>query len=98
EGEGTATVAEWHDSGREKLERRLVRAGEHVDHARFAVGANLEEELAEAVDDLVAPVDELQLAGELGRPLGQVVDVGEVSEHLVLGCRERGGDSVMSHA
>jgi hypothetical protein len=59
------------------LERVLARAGEHVDHARLAVGAELEEDLTQSVHDLEAPVDELQLAGELGRPVGQVVDVGE---------------------
>jgi hypothetical protein len=61
----------------EELEPILARTGAHVDHARVGVGVDLEEELAEAVDYLVPAVDELQLAGELGRPFGQVVDVGE---------------------
>src|SRR2546427_10265027 len=41
EGEGAAAVGQRHDPGREELERLLVGAGEHVDHPRFAVGANL---------------------------------------------------------
>jgi hypothetical protein len=44
---------------------------------------DLEEELAESVHDLLAPVDQLQLAGELGRPFRQLLDVGEVGEDLI---------------
>jgi hypothetical protein len=62
------------------LEPVLARPGEHVDHARVAVGPELEEVLAQAVHDLVAAVDALQLPGELGRPVGQVLDVREVGE------------------
>src|SRR3989442_11025738 len=46
EGEGAAAFGQGHDPGREELERVLARAGEHVDHARLAVGLDLEEELA----------------------------------------------------
>ena len=51
------------------------RAGEHVDDAGLRVGVDLEEELAQPVYDLVTAVDESQLARELGRPLGQLLDV-----------------------
>src|SRR6266849_294365 len=70
EGEGAAAFGQRHDPRREELERLLARAGEHVDHARPAVGVDLEEELAESVHDLVAPVDEpyglmvLQIEGD----------------------------------
>jgi len=38
--------ARGHDPRREELVRILARTGEHVDHARLAVGVDLEEELA----------------------------------------------------
>src|SRR3712207_8850339 len=55
----------------------LGRAGVHVDHARVLVGLDVEEELAEAVDDLRAAVLVAQLARELGRPVGEVVESRE---------------------
>src|SRR5262249_31141751 len=71
EGEGAAAARGRDDAGGEAEEVFLVRTREHVDHAGAGVGAQLEEEFAKSVDDLVAAVDEFQLAGELGRPLGQ---------------------------
>jgi hypothetical protein len=51
------------------------RAREHVDDPAGAVGPDGEEELTEAVDDLVVVAFAAELAGELGRPLRQVLDV-----------------------
>jgi hypothetical protein len=53
-----------------------------------SASADLEEELTQAVHHLVPAVYEPQFARELRRPLGHVVDVREVGEHLVPGCRE----------
>jgi hypothetical protein len=47
-------------------------ARKHVDHTRLAVGADLKEKRAQSINDLVAAFDELQLAGELGRPVGEL--------------------------
>src|SRR5438477_487571 len=41
EGEGAAAFGQGHDPRREESERVLARAGEHVDHARRAVGIDL---------------------------------------------------------
>src|SRR6516165_972130 len=62
EGEGAAAARGRNDAGGEAEEVFLVRACEHVDHAGVGVGAQLEEELAESVDDRVAAVHEFQLA------------------------------------
>src|SRR5712691_1728437 len=97
EGEGAAARWGGDDAGGEAEEGVVARAGEHVDHARLGVGADLEEELAQPVDDLVPAVDESQLARELGRPLRQLLDVGEVGEDLVAGRGQGGGDGVMPH-
>src|SRR5262249_20001660 len=69
EGEGAAAARGRHDAGGEAEEMFVVRTREHVDDAGVGVGAQLEEELAESVDDRVAAVHEFQFAGELGGPL-----------------------------
>src|SRR5262249_55817652 len=98
EGEGAAASWSRDDTRREAEEAVRVGSGEHVDHAGRGVGVDLEEEFAEPVDDLVAAVDEFELTGELGRPLGQFVEVGGVGEPLVAGRMEGGGAGVGFHA
>ncbi len=82
EGEGAAAGGGGDDAGGEAEEGVFGGAGEHVDHARVGVGVDLEEELAESVHDFVPAVDESQFAGELGCPLGQLFEIGEVGEDL----------------
>src|SRR5262245_60938250 len=72
EGEGAAAGRGRDDAGGEAEKVVIVRAGEHVDHAGGDVGMQLEEELAECVDDLVVAVDAFEFAGALGRPFGSL--------------------------
>src|SRR5215831_10383999 len=51
EGQGAAAARGRNNAGGEAEEVILVRTREHVDHAGFSVGAQLEEELAESVHD-----------------------------------------------
>src|SRR2546427_7927254 len=92
ERERRLTAAEVDHAGGEDRELVGRRPRQHVDHAAALVRPDLEEELPEAVDDLVPAVDDLQLAGELGRPARDVLDVGEVGEDAIGGGAEDGGD------
>src|SRR5262249_60750992 len=66
-------------------------------HAGAGVGVNLEEEFPKPVHDLVVAADQAQIPSELGRPLGQVLDVRKVREHFVVRRVEGGCDRVMVH-
>ena len=92
------SVAQRDDTSGEEGELSLRRARVHVDHAGVGVGLDREEELAEAVDDLGLAVLVLQLAGELGGPLRQVLDLRQVVEDGVLRRVEDSGDSPADQA
>ena len=98
EGEGTRARGEGDNAGGEDRRLLLSRARVHVDHPSALVGFDPEEELAQPIDDLVAAVDDLQLSGEVGRPVGQVLDVGEICEHLVGGSRQDDSHGSVVHS
>jgi hypothetical protein len=76
---GTA-VAQGGRAGGEDRHPLLARPRVHVDHAGVAVAPNGEVELPEPVDDLVVVTLPAQLPRELGRPLVQSLDVGQMRE------------------
>src|SRR3954451_10023498 len=80
EAVGGAAVGECDGAGGKDGHRVLRGAGEHVDDAAGPVGLDAEVELSEAVDDLDVVALLPQLARELRRPLGEMVDVRHVVE------------------